>query len=86
MRLSLTYEACQPRLGARLREEVEQATASIQRNPSAFSPIEGTPCRMLILSQFHYSLVYHELDDRIRIIAVAHHRYRPGYWRKHLPN
>jgi hypothetical protein len=25
--------------------------------------------------------VYRELDDRIEVIAVAHAKRRPGYWR-----
>lgn len=29
---------------------------------------------------FRYSLVYALLDDVIRILAVAHHSRRPGYW------
>lgn len=36
--------------------------------------------RMLTLHDFPYSLIYRIQRDEIRIIAVAHHSRRPGYW------
>ena len=36
--------------------------------------------RMLALHNFPYSLVYRLQHDEIRIIAIAHHSRRPGYW------
>lgn len=36
--------------------------------------------RMLTLHDFPYSLIYRIQGDEIRIIAVAHHSRRPGYW------
>lgn len=40
---------------------------------------QGT--RLLRLNKFPYSLVYRIEPDRVRVIAVAHHSRRPGYWR-----
>ena len=36
--------------------------------------------RMLALHSFPYSLIYRIQGDEIRVIAVAHHSRRPGYW------
>ena len=36
--------------------------------------------RMLTLHSFPYSLIYRIQNNEIRIIAVAHHSRRPGYW------
>ena len=36
--------------------------------------------RMLPLHKFPYSLIYRLQGDVVRIIAVAHHSRRPGYW------
>lgn len=36
--------------------------------------------RMLALHNFPYSLIYRLQRDEIRIIAIAHHSRRPGYW------
>jgi len=35
----------------------------------------------MALTRFPYSLIYTESGDEIRILAVAHHSRRPGYWR-----
>jgi hypothetical protein len=34
-----------------------------------------------ILSAFPFSIIYWVTDDAIIVLAVAHHRRRPGYWR-----
>ena len=36
--------------------------------------------RMLSLHRFPYSLIYRIQGDEIRVIAIAHHSRRPGYW------
>ena len=36
--------------------------------------------RMLTLQNFPYSLFYRIQGDEIRVIAIAHHSRRPGYW------
>lgn len=36
--------------------------------------------RAFTLPKFPYSLIYRVFPDHIRIIAVAHHSRRPGYW------
>ena len=37
--------------------------------------------RRLIIQRFPYSIIYTVSGDEIRILAVAHHSRRPGYWR-----
>lgn len=36
--------------------------------------------RALILHRLPYSLIYRLHDEVIRVIAIAHHSRRPGYW------
>ena len=36
--------------------------------------------RIFTLQKFPYSVVYRILAEHVRIIAVAHHSRRPGYW------
>ncbi len=36
--------------------------------------------RMLTLHDFPYSVIYRIHGDEVRIIAIAHHSRRPGYW------
>lgn len=37
--------------------------------------------RRLIMKRFRYALIYTVVGDQIRILAIAHHSRRPGYWR-----
>lgn len=51
------------------------------------APEQGSPylhgtCRFVLL-RFHYSTVYVNLEAG-HIVAVAHHKRKPGYWHKRL--
>lgn len=37
--------------------------------------------RRFPLRRFPYSIVYYVHGDELRVIALAHHRRSPGYWR-----
>jgi toxin ParE1/3/4 len=37
--------------------------------------------RRYLMRRFPYSLIYTVSGEEIRILAVAHHSRRPGYWR-----
>jgi hypothetical protein len=52
--------------------------------PQAWPPhVHGT--RAFRLRRFPYHLVYVEQPTGVLVIAVAHNRRRPGYWRRRLP-
>ena len=60
--------------------EIETALATISNNPLMWpSYIEGT--RRCVLRRFPFSIVYRAKDSSILIVALAHGRRRPGYWR-----
>lgn len=40
--------------------------------------------RRYVFPTYPYSLVYFVEDDVINVVAVAHDKKRPGYWRKRL--
>jgi toxin ParE1/3/4 len=66
-----------------LMREVDSAVAWIARTPAVWPAFElGT--RRYILRRFPYSLIYREIPDGIEVVAVAHHRRRPRYWRRRL--
>ena len=44
----------------------------------------GSNLRVLRVSKFPYSLVYRAVKGNILIVAVAHHKRRPGYWKTRL--
>ncbi|HET6572157.1 MAG TPA: type II toxin-antitoxin system RelE/ParE family toxin [Fimbriiglobus sp.] len=78
------YEAARPGLGAEFRKAVEDAIATLQAAPQIAAVYPGVRCRQYIMTAFPYSIVYADRTDLIYVLAVAHHRRRPGYWKKRL--
>jgi len=42
------------------------------------------PKRMRLLRKYPYLVLYHELDDEVEVVAVAHTSRRPRYWKDHM--
>jgi toxin ParE1/3/4 len=60
--------------------EVRTAIRTIERDPMRFEPV-GRNIRVFRLHQFPYHLYYEMRQDMIYILAVAHTKRRPDYWR-----
>lgn len=74
------YESQAPGLGAEYLNEVDDALELLSSHPQFGMPhLEGT--RRVLLGRFPFDLVYLIESDTIIVVAVAHHRRRPGYWR-----
>ncbi|HSG39918.1 MAG TPA: type II toxin-antitoxin system RelE/ParE family toxin [Thermoanaerobaculia bacterium] len=80
------YDSRQEGLSARLLEEIQRAQNLIGERPAAFPLLRvrarDLQIRRALLSHFPYALIFVELPEEIRIIAVAHHKRRPEYWIK----
>ena len=48
------------------------------------SRIGRSIARQWIFERLPYSLIYVDSEESIRIIAFAHNKRKPGYWRKRL--
>ncbi|OFZ71089.1 MAG: addiction module toxin RelE [Betaproteobacteria bacterium RBG_16_58_11] len=68
-------------LGLAFVAEFERTANQILANPMIGAIFRGER-RRCTLRRFPYSLIYQIRSEEIRIIAVAHHRRRPGYWAK----
>jgi toxin ParE1/3/4 len=77
------YEERVPGLGSELLEEVERAVHEIASSPEAGSPYLANTRRVLV-RRFPYRVVYRVRPEEIVVLAVAHQRRRPGYWRGRL--
>jgi plasmid stabilization system protein ParE len=77
------YESRQPGLGNELTLDFESAVQEILRNPTMGRRLTRD-VRRWPLHQFPYALIYQIRQDSILIVAVAHFRRRPGYWRSRL--
>jgi toxin ParE1/3/4 len=74
------YDAEDPGLGGAFLDAAERAFEQIQAFPES-SPISLVPVRAKVLSAFPFSVIYWVTDEVIIVLAVAHHRRRPEYWR-----
>jgi toxin ParE1/3/4 len=74
------YDLESPGLGGVFLDEIQRAFQSIVDFPDAAPLIRGC-VRKRIVTKFPYSLVYSTRGDEIRLLAVAHHKRRPFYWR-----
>ena len=45
-------------------------------------PVVAYGARRELLNDFPYSIVFRETLHEIQVIALAHGKRRPGYWRK----
>jgi toxin ParE1/3/4 len=70
-------------LGRELRFEIRAAFAYIQRNPQGFAA-DRNKVRRCLLKRFPFSVVFVDETDLIWVLALAHHKRRPNYWKKRL--
>jgi plasmid stabilization system protein ParE len=77
------YAERSPTAAAAFSDEIDAAESAIDRLPEAWPPFDhGT--RRYLLRRFPFSVVYRIEPTRIVIVAVAHARRQPGYWRSRL--
>ncbi|MCX7140839.1 MAG: type II toxin-antitoxin system RelE/ParE family toxin [Proteobacteria bacterium] len=58
--------------------EYERALALLCSNPNLGALWRNR--RRFALRKFPYSIIYYLRGDELRVVALAHHRRRPGYW------
>jgi len=77
------YEFLSPGLGDDYLAEVEHAVHSIALSPQTWPILESDLRRRLII-RFPFGILYRIEPDKILIVAVAHLRKKPGYWKKRI--
>jgi toxin ParE1/3/4 len=75
------YGRISPALGRAFLNEVRRGYAQVRREPLIGSPIEHEE-RKYVLKGYPYNLIYRVEDGTVVILAVAHHRREPTYWRQ----
>lgn len=77
------YETQRAGLGAECYEAVLATMSLLEAHEEAGAPVAGDPrTRRLLVGRFPYQVVYRLRDTEIVIVAFAHLKRRPGYWRK----
>ncbi len=63
--------------------EIENSFKLIYDFPSRYSRVEGN-IRKFIIRKFPFTIIYEIRSDEIVILAVAHQKRKPDYWRERL--
>lgn len=60
--------------------EIGISLKQILASPQLFPPYTKST-RRRVLARFPYSVIFQEKDEMIIVLAIAHAKRRPGYWR-----
>ena len=63
--------------------ELDHSLDRIAEAPERYPAYESRT-RRLVLPRFPFAIVYRPKDSAIEVVAVAHHKRRPGYWKARL--
>lgn len=77
------YEEEAPGVGMSFIAEVHRVISLISQNPRV-APTVGSGMRRKVLEHFPYNILYAVEADSIVIVAVAHQKRRPTYWRRRM--
>ncbi len=77
------YESRVDGLGAQFLIRVNEALDLIAMFPRSCPAILG-PVRRKVMNQFPYSIIYSLPPDEIFVLAIAHQKRRPEYWKDRL--
>ena len=78
------YEQREPGLGDDFLARIDAALTELEAMPSIATALRGVPehegVRRWVVARFPYQIIWAELADEYRILAIAHLRREPGYW------
>jgi plasmid stabilization system protein ParE len=79
------YEEKRSNLGAEFLDAVTDTVAIVARQPELGTVMEGTSStRRILVHRFPYQVVYHVTSSQITIVAIAHLKRRPNFWKSRL--
>ena len=75
------YEERRAGLGSEFYDAIVRTMDRIAEMPEAGSPFRDLKARRMLVAGFPYQVVYPIDSGDIRVIAFAHLKRRPGFWR-----
>jgi plasmid stabilization system protein ParE len=78
---SAWYHSQDPSASLRFEAAVDGALEEIGQRPLAW-PLIDRRTRQRVLTDFPFSILYRVETDTVNVLAIAHAKRRPGYWRK----
>jgi plasmid stabilization system protein ParE len=79
------YAIRSPRAAERFLAELECCVQAIVDSPERW-PVFKYGARKITFRRFPYLVIYRVVPEQIQILAVAHGKRRPGYWRDRTAN
>ncbi|MBK6980697.1 MAG: type II toxin-antitoxin system RelE/ParE family toxin [Betaproteobacteria bacterium] len=80
---ALFYELAAPSLGHDFLDDIQHAIDTVLERPELGAPV-AHGFRRVLVRRFPYSLIYAVEVGHIVVVAVAHQRRRPGFWKGRL--
>jgi toxin ParE1/3/4 len=80
---SLFYEDASAGLGSDFFDDVQRVIDALREHPFLGRHV-GRGLRQTLLYRFPFSLIYAAETDEILVVAVAHHKRRPWYWKHRI--
>jgi len=77
------YETRVVGLGDEFLNEVERIVQVLEDTPMLGIELV-TPFRRAVLRRFPFSLIYAVQNNSLGVVAVAHQRLKPGYWKERV--
>jgi hypothetical protein len=74
------YAECSPTAARDFCVAVDLALSNIEADPERFVRIDDRH-RACSVQKFPFQIVFRHSGDRMYVVAVAHAKRRPGYWR-----
>ena len=78
------YEETQAGLGRRYHAEFLEVVAFVCVGPARSRNVLAPDIRRAVFKLFQFNVIYREVDGQVQVLAIAHHRRQPGYWRGRL--
>ena len=75
------YEERRAGLGSEFYDAIVRTMSRIAEIPEAGSPFRNMKAKRMLVAGFPYQVIYRIDSDDIRVIAFAHLKRRPGFWR-----
>jgi plasmid stabilization system protein ParE len=77
------YRQRSPEASIRFLSAIYDALESLARWPQRW-PTYGYGARRFVLCGFPFSIIYRDEEASVSVVAIAHHKRRPGYWKDRL--
>jgi plasmid stabilization system protein ParE len=67
-------------LGGKYLDDFDATISKVREFPGRLKVVRDPNVRITYYRTFPCSIIYREIEGEVQVLAVMHHRQRPGYW------